>query len=69
LIPNTGAERGLPQAEHRALADVAQPLGQPTDVVVFPSPAFVGVIPETQMSLASGLSESRSIASSEIFAL
>jgi hypothetical protein len=40
-----------------------------TEVVVFPSPALVGVIPATQTSLASGLPASRSIAASEIFAL
>ncbi len=41
----------------------------PTEVVVFPSPAFVGVIPATQTILASGRPASRSIALSEILLL
>jgi hypothetical protein len=40
-----------------------------TEVVVFPSPAFVGVIAVTQMSLPSGTSFSRSRTSSETLAL
>ena len=40
-----------------------------TEVVVLPSPALVGVMPATQTSFAFGLSESRSMASSEILAL
>ncbi len=40
-----------------------------TDVVVFPSPAFVGVIAVTQTSGASGLSFRRSTTERSIFAL
>src|SRR5204862_2180507 len=40
-----------------------------TDVVVLPSPALVGVIAETQMTLASGASDRRSITSRLILAL
>ena len=40
-----------------------------TDVVVFPSPAFVGVIAVTSMSFPSGRSASRSSTERSIFAL
>ena len=40
-----------------------------TDVVVLPSPAFVGVIAVTQMILPSGVSFSRSSTESRTFAL
>ena len=40
-----------------------------TDVVVFPSPNFVGVIAVTQTSFASGRAASRSSTESETFAL
>ena len=46
-----------------------RPCVRPTAVVVFPSPAFVGVTPATQMIFASGWSAIRSITSSETFAL
>jgi hypothetical protein len=40
-----------------------------TDVVVLPSPNFVGVIAVTQTSFASGREASRSSTESETFAL
>ena len=42
---------------------------RPTSVVVLPSPALVGVMPVTQISLPSGCSLSRSITLSAILPL
>jgi len=49
------AERRLAQAQHRLLADVMSASVRPTVVVVLPSPAGVGVMAETRISLPFGL--------------
>ena len=46
-----------------------RPCVSDTDVVVFPSPAFVGVIAVTSISFASGRPASRSSTPRSIFAL
>ena len=70
LMPNTGPEGGLAQTQQRVLADVARaPASAPTAVVVFPSPAFVGVTPATQTIFPSGWPAIRSITPRSTFAL
>ena len=69
LIPNTGPRDGSLRQRTGLLPMWPRPSVSPTEVVVLPSPALVGVIPATQTSFASGLPERLSIASSEIFAL
>ena len=51
-----GAEARLAQGDHGVLAYLAQAVGEPTLVVVLPSPAGVGVMAVTRMSLPSGFS-------------
>ena len=69
LIPNTGPREGSRRQRTGLASDVAQALpSAPTEVVVLPSPALVGVIPATQTSLPSGGGEPVDRAS-EIFAL
>jgi hypothetical protein len=54
----------------RACSPIApMPCVSETEVVVLPSPAFVGVMAVTQMILPSGLSLSRSSTERRIFAL
>ena len=67
LDPEHRAERGLAQAEDAGFLPIApRPSVRPTEVVVLPSPALVGVIPVTQTSLPSGvLAESRSMTPSD----
>src|SRR6187200_2807741 len=63
LMPNTGPSDGSRRHATGFLPMWPSPCVRPTSVVVLPSPAFVGVMPVTQMSLPSGLSDSRSITS------
>ena len=70
LDPEHRAERRLAQAEHgRACRCGRGPASSDTDVVVLPSPAFVGVIAVTLISFPSGRSASRSRTPRSIFAL
>ena len=54
LDPEHGPERRLAEAEHGPLPMRPRPCVSETEVVVFPSPNFVGVIAVTQTSFASG---------------
>ena len=69
FTPNTGPSDGSRSAASDFLPIAPRPCVSPTSVVVLPSPAAVGVMPATQMSLPSGRSDRRSSADSEIFAL
>ncbi len=69
LYAEDRAERRLAQAEDRLPPDRAEALGERNRVVVFPSPAGVGVIAVTLISFASGRSASRSMTERSTFAL
>ena len=69
LDSEDGAERGLAQRERDLFAELRKGLREPTEVVVLPSPAGVGVIAVTRMSLPSSLSFTFSQRSKETFAL
>ena len=60
LDPEDRPERGLAQAEHGPVTDVPEPCASETAVTVFPSPALVGVIAVTLISLPSSTSRRRS---------
>ena len=65
-----GAERRLPQRQHRACGRSSRtPASATTEVVVFPSPGGVGVIAVTLTSFASGRPASRSRIERSTFAL
>src|SRR4051794_26720175 len=68
-MPNTGPSEA--SRRHRAtfFPRCPSPCVTETDVVVLPSPAFVGVIAVTLISFPSGRSARRSSTSSETFAL
>ena len=68
LIPNTAGEASRRQSTGRRPI-APSPCVSETDVVVFPSPALVGVIAVTQTSFPSGRSASRSSTERSIFAL
>ncbi len=55
LDAEAGAEAGLAQRRDGLLADALRPSDRPTVVVVLPSPAGVGLIAVTRMSLPSWL--------------
>src|SRR3954447_8001868 len=59
LMPNTGPSDGSRRHATGRLPIAPSPWVRPTSVVVFPSPAFVGVMPVTQISFPSGRSASR----------
>ena len=69
FIPNTGPRDGSRKHATGRLPMLPSPWVSPTSVVVLPSPAFVGVMPATQISLPSGRSFIRSITPRSIFAL
>ena len=70
LDPEHGAERRLAQAERRRCLPMwPRPCVSETEVVVLPSPAFVGVIAVTSISFPSGCRASRSSTPRSIFAL
>ena len=70
LRPKTGPIDGCLSAIAAFLPILRSPCASPIDVVVFPSPAGVGVIAETRISLPGGLSaDARSSASRRTFAL
>ena len=56
LTPNTGPSDGSRRATMDFLPIFLSPSARPTDVVVLPSPAGVGVIAVTRISFPSGLS-------------
>ena len=66
--PKTAAEASRRQSTGR-LPILPRPCVSETEVVVLPSPAFVGVIAVTQTSFASGFAASRSSTDSPTFAL
>ncbi len=59
LRPKTGPIDGCRSARHARLPIRARPWARPIEVVVFPSPAGVGVIAETRISLPGGRSGRR----------
>ena len=65
--PKTGPIEGSRSARHARSPIRASPWASPIEVVVFPSPAGVGVMAETRISLPGGRPESR--ASRRILAL
>ncbi len=69
MIPNTGPKDASRRQSTGLRPIVPRPWVSETDVVVFPSPNFVGVMAVTQTSFASGLSASRSSTESDTFAL
>ena len=70
LDPEDRAERRLAEREHRLPADAGRaPASSETDVVVFPSPAGVGVIAVTLTIFPSGRSARRSRIERSTFAL
>ena len=69
LIPNTGPSDGSRRHSTGRLPMWPSPWVRDTDVVVLPSPALVGVMAETQTTLALGASFSRSITPRSILAL
>src|SRR5918999_2889127 len=69
VMPNTGPSDGSRRRSKGSLPIAPRPWVSDTAVVVFPSPALVGVTPATQTILASGASRSRSSTSSDTFAL
>ena len=58
FIPMTGPSDGSRSTTQPRLPMAPSPWASPTDVVVLPSPAFVGVIAETRMSLPRGVAGS-----------
>ena len=54
LMPNTGPKDGSRRQSSGFLPMWPRPWVRPTAVVVFPSPAFVGVTPATQTIFPSG---------------
>jgi hypothetical protein len=68
LIPNTGPMEGSRRHSMTSLPILPRPWAREMDVVVFPSPAFVGVMAVVMMSLPSGDSARRSRTPSETFA-
>src|SRR4051794_33798680 len=69
LMPNTGPSDASRRQSATFFPRWPSPCVTETDVVVLPSPAFVGVIAVTLISFPSGRSASRSSTSSETFAL
>ena len=69
LIPNTGPTDASRRHATGFLPMTPRPWVRPTSVVVLPSPAFVGVIPVTHTTFASGTSRSRSVIYMKTFAL
>ena len=69
LIPNTGPSDASRRHATGLRPITPRPWVSPTSVVVLPSPALVGVMPVTQISLPSGRSARRSSTDSETFAL
>ena len=68
-MPNTGPSEGSRRHSSGSLPIAPRPWVSETAVVVFPSPALVGVMPATHTILASGASLMRSTTSSDTFAL
>src|SRR2546430_1136962 len=68
-MPNTGPSDGSRRHSSGFLPIAPRPWVSETAVVVLPSPAFVGVTPATQTTLASGVSRMRSTTPSETLAL
>ena len=68
-MPNTGPSDGSRRQRTGLRPILPRPWVSETEVVVFPSPAFVGVIAVTQTSFASGRWASRSITDRSTFAL
>ncbi len=60
-MPKMGPSDGSRRHSTGFLPIAPMPCVSDTDVVVLPSPALVGVMAETQMILASGAPDSRSI--------
>ena len=56
LTPNTGPKEGSLKAIIAFLPNLLNPSASPTEVVVFPSPAGVGVMAVTRINLPSSLS-------------
>ncbi len=54
LRPKTGPIEGCRNARHASFPILRSPWASPIEVVVFPSPAGVGVIAETRISLPAG---------------
>jgi len=69
LIPKHGPRDGSLNAMTALFPSLPNASPRPTLVVVFPSPAGVGLIAVTRISFPSFLSETRRISSSESFAL
>ena len=69
FTPKTGPSDGSRNARTARRPIFPNPCVSETDVVVFPSPAGVGVIAVTLISLASGRSASRSRIDRSTFAL
>ena len=69
LMPNTGPSEGSRRHASDRLPMWPRPWVSPTSVVVLPSPALVGVMPVTQISLPSSASRIRSSTPRSIFAL
>ena len=69
LMPNTGPKEGSRNAIIAFFPILAIACPSPTEVVVFPSPAGVGLMAVTRTSLPSGLSCKRAKRSSESLAL
>ena len=67
-MPNTGPIEGSRSASATVRPSAPSPCVSEIDVVVLPSPAFVGVIAVVMTSLPSGRSRSRSRIESETFA-
>ena len=68
-MPKTGPREGSRRQSTGFLPMWPRPWVSDTAVVVFPSPALVGVTPATHTIFPFGWSAIRSITSSEIFAL
>jgi len=69
LIPKHGPKDGSRRHTSERLPIRFKPSVKPTEVVVLPSPAGVGVIAVTRISLPSGRSDKDSKNSRETFAL
>src|SRR5918912_44606 len=68
-MPNTGPSDASRRQSATSFPMWPSPWVSDTDVVDFPSPAFVGVIAVTSISFPSGLAARRSSTDSETFAL